>query len=85
MPNPFNPTTEIAYELPPGGAKVDLVVYDVQGRRVRALVDGFVDGGPHTATWNGLDDDGRALPTGVYFAYLHADGRRLSVKMVLLR
>jgi hypothetical protein len=85
VPNPFNPRTEIAYELPVAGGLVKLEIYDVRGRRVRTLVDGPVAGGTHTAVWNGLADDGRALPTGLYFARLRADGKESTVKMVLLR
>ncbi|MBU1676192.1 hypothetical protein KKA85_10475 [bacterium] len=85
VPNPFNPRTEIKYDLPATGGQVRLDIFDVMGRRVRTLVDGFVAGGPRTAVWDGLGDDGQALPTGVYFANLYTDGTRKTVKMVLLR
>ncbi|MBU1676193.1 hypothetical protein KKA85_10480 [bacterium] len=85
VPNPFNPRTEIKYYVLADGGQVRLDIFDVMGRRVRTLVDGFVSGGTQTAVWDGLDDDGLALPTGVYFANLYTDGAHKTVKMVLLR
>ncbi|MBC8426687.1 hypothetical protein H8E07_21445 [bacterium] len=85
VPNPFNPCTRILYDMPSDGGRVRLDIFDVMGRRVRALVDGFVNEGTRLAVWDGLDDGGQALPTGVYFANLYMDGTRKTVKMVLLR
>ena len=85
VPNPFNPRTEIKYDLPADGGRVRLDIFDVMGRRVCTLVDGFVAGGQQTTVWDGLGDDGEAMPTGVYFANLYMDGARKTVKMVLLR
>jgi len=85
VPNPFNPRTEIKYDMPAGGGHVRLVIFDVMGRQVRTLVDGVVAEGTRTAVWDGLDDDGQALPTGVYFANIYADNVRQTVKMVLMR
>lgn len=65
-PNPFNPMTRIAYDLPAAGP-VRLEVFDPRGRQVRVLVDGKVQGpGIASAGWDGLDQTGRPLPAGVY-------------------
>jgi len=83
-PNPFNPTTEIAYSLSERG-RVTLAVYDVLGRRVRTLVDRREDAGAHKARWNGLDDAGRSVPSGVYFYRMRAGRFVRTRKMVLIR
>jgi hypothetical protein len=72
-PNPFNPRTTIGYSLVRDGA-VTLDVYDLNGRRVRTLADGFQTAGDHRATWDGLDDGGRQLASGVYLVRLRGDG-----------
>jgi hypothetical protein len=84
-PNPFNPTTTIKYDLPEGG-NVSLIVYDVLGREVTNLVDGFEEAGYRAVTWNAT-----TVASGVYFARLNvADangGQRFTAvrKLVLLR
>ncbi len=84
-PNPFNPRTEIAYDLPADGAEVVLAIFDAMGRRVRTLVDGFQAGGTHTVAWDGMDDGGRLQPAGVYFARLRAGDAQQTIKMSLVR
>jgi hypothetical protein len=84
-PNPFNPATEIAYTLA-RDAGVTLVVYDLAGRRVATLVSGDRQGaGPHTATWDGTDQEGRRVASGTYFYRLQAEGNLLTRKMVLVQ
>jgi hypothetical protein len=83
-PNPFNPVTTIRYSTASPG-RVELTIYDVSGRRVRALVSGMQPAGVHTAVWDGRNDGGRQVAAGVYF-YRLAAGRSSSVrKMVILR
>jgi hypothetical protein len=85
FPNPFNPTTEIRYELP-APASVTLEVYTLSGRLVRSLLaDARQDGGKYAVVWDGRDGKGRAAASGVYFYRLVADGRALTKKMVLLK
>jgi hypothetical protein len=84
-PNPFNPATLIQYELPSAG-RVDLGVYDLSGRLVRVLVDGErLEAGKQTTPWNGRDDAGRAVASGVYFYRLEVGGEVLTRRMVLLK
>ena len=84
IPNPFNPTTLIRFELPER-ARVRLLVFDVQGRLVRTLVDGELQPGGQEIAWNGRDDDGRNVASGVYFYRLETPQTLVSRKMVLLR
>jgi hypothetical protein len=84
-PNPFNPSTMIRFALPDAAA-VTLRVYDVQGRLVRTLVDGVSKrAGVHEIEWNGTDDAGRAVSSGVYFYRLTAGTESLTRKAVLLK
>jgi hypothetical protein len=85
VPNPFNPATTIAYEIPAGGAEIRLEIVDVAGRHVRTLVDGFATEGSQRVTWNGLDDEGRKLPSGVYFYRLVGAEVEEMQKMLLLK
>ena len=84
VPNPFNPLTTIRYDLP-ANARVRLSIIDVAGRRVRTLVDEQQTAGSRSAIWNGRDDAGRAVASGVYFYVLDAGKERLTRKLVLLK
>ena len=83
-PNPFNPVTAIAYDVPVE-ARVAVRIYDVSGRRVRTLVDREARPGRHVATWNGRSDDGTMIASGIYFCEMEADGFRNVRKMLLLK
>ena len=71
--------------MPAAGGPVTLAVYDVRGRRVRTLVDAPQTPGPKTLVWNGRDDAGRPVTSGVYFSVLRTVAGRDVRKMVLLR
>ncbi|MCK4511038.1 carboxypeptidase regulatory-like domain-containing protein, partial [bacterium] len=84
-PNPFNPTTSVRYTVPRAGP-VDLRVYDASGRLVRTLVEtASHDAGRHSASWDGRDESGVEVATGVYFVRLTADSQSASSRMVLLK
>ena len=83
-PNPFNGHTAIRYRLPRAGP-VDLTVHDVLGRPVRRLVAEHQGAGPHLVTWDGADDDGHPVASGVYLYRLEAGEERLSRRLVLVR
>jgi hypothetical protein len=72
-PNPFNPATTIAMEIP-RESSVRVGIYDLQGRRVRELYSGQLDRGTHTFRWDGRDDASRGVAGGVYFFRLEAEG-----------
>jgi len=84
-PNPCNPRTSFCFVLP-DGAEVDLVVYDLAGRRQRQLLtDTWLPYGEHRIVWDGQDNGGRALPSGVYIARLTAGQTRLLQRVTLVR
>ena len=77
-PNPFNPETNISFSLPLSGEAV-LSIYDIQGREVARLIDGFQSAGSHTIVWNAEHQ-----PSGVYFARLFADGGQTQTRKLVL-
>ena len=82
-PNPFNPVTEITYEMGTAGhATIEIV--DIAGRRLARLVDGERAAGSHSVLWRGRDAAGRALPSGVYFCRFGAPGHYETRKMLLI-
>jgi len=85
-PNPFNPTTQIEFVVPEGGAqRVTLIVYDVTGARVTTLVDDVRTPGLQTVQWDGRDMNGNAVGSGVYFYRLLTGKTVLTKKMVMLK
>lgn len=85
FPNPFNPTTVIRYNVPAGGGKVTLRVYDATGRLVQTLVDGEESAGEKRVTWDGHNHSGMRVASGVYFYRMTAPGFAKTRKMVLLQ
>ncbi len=84
VPNPFNPRTTIAFDVPER-CSVTLRIYGVDGREVATLVDETRDAGTYEALWDGTDGRGADAASGVYFYVLDAGGLRLTQKMVLMR
>ncbi len=86
-PNPFNPQTTIRFDVPAeaGRVPVTLAVYTVRGERVRVLVDEARAPGSYASTWDGRDDHGVAVGSGVYFYNLRAGSYQTSRRMVLLK
>jgi hypothetical protein len=83
-PNPFNPTTTIAFSIAKD-SDVKLVVYDVAGARVRTLADGHRVANNYRLAWDGKNDAGESVASGVYFYRLTAGSFTTTKKMVLLR
>jgi hypothetical protein len=83
-PNPFNPETEISYGLP-RDCYVRLVIYNIAGQKVNTLVDEHQSAGYKTVSWNGEDDRGKKVASGIYFYKLEAGDFRESRKMVLIK
>jgi hypothetical protein len=84
FPNPFNPTTRIAFDLPEQ-ATAKLVVYNLLGQQVNVLTDRHMNAGHHVFDWNGLDAEGQLVASGVYFYELRAGDFVAKKKMLLLR
>jgi hypothetical protein len=78
-PNPFNPSTRIVYAVPQTGHAA-LCIYNISGRLVRTLADGYIEAGEHVAVFDGHD-----LTSGVYFAALRTASRTMTQKLLLLK
>lgn len=83
-PNPANPGTVISYDVRRGG-QVSLRLYDIRGRKVRELVDGWKAAGAHRAFWDGRDGAGRAVASGRYLAVFEEGGRRVRGAVTVVR
>jgi hypothetical protein len=83
-PNPFNPSTTVAFSLAQT-VDVSLAIYDVTGRLVRTLVNESRPAGNHKVTWNGLDDLGSRVASGVYFYRMRAGSFVATNKMLLMK
>jgi hypothetical protein len=83
QPNPFSPDTRINFDLPKAGP-AKLMIYSVNGRLIRRLVNDTRPAGRHTASWDGRDDAGEKVGSGIYFYQLVAPGVEESRRMILL-
>jgi hypothetical protein len=83
-PNPFNSSTALSYSLP-AATPVTLKVFDMRGRLVRSLMESDQDAGPHSALWDGKDDEGSTVPEGTYLVRLVAGGDPRSIKVIRSR
>ena len=83
-PNPFNPVTKLDYNLPLR-SKVNISIYNVLGQEIKILVNGVKEYGYHTITWNGKDNLGREMASGVYFARITSQSFTKTRKMLLVK
>ena len=84
FPNPFNPTTTLAFSLK-NAENVNLSIYDVAGRRVRELVNERRDRGAYKLVWDGQNDAGQIVASGVYFYKLTVGSFTDTKKMTILK
>ena len=84
FPNPFNPTTTLSFSLPEDG-RVTLVIYSLSGQQVRTIVDGLMSAGRQTVVWDGRDDHGNAVSSGVYLSRLVCGKNVATGRMVLVK
>lgn len=84
FPNPFNPSTRIAFELPKA-SHVTLIIYDVLGREVTEMTDRNYPAGYHEITWDGLNGEGEQVSSGVYFYRIATPNWTAAKKMLLLK
>lgn len=80
-PNPFNPATTIQYTVPGGRVKID--VYNILGQKIKTLVDKDMPTGSHQVVWDGTNDFGNPISTGVYICKIKSDAGIKTLKMVL--
>jgi hypothetical protein len=83
-PNPFNLSTTINFSLPEAG-HAELVIFNVMGQKVRNLLSGEMTPGEHSIVWDGCDDSGVPVTTGVYFSRLRNSGSTVSGRMMLVK
>ena len=83
-PNPFNPTTDIAFTLEQS-SNVNLTIFNVLGQKVKVLANDNKVAGTHTLRWNGLDEMGASVPTGLYFYTLTSGEKSITKKMALMK
>ena len=83
-PNPFNPITNLDYELPKR-SKVQILIYNVLGQQVKILLDEEQNYGSHSIFWDGLDQLGNEVSTGVYFVRMMTSSFTQTKKMLLLK
>jgi hypothetical protein len=84
QPNPFNPVTQISYQLPEA-CNVRLTIYNLRGQKVTTLYEGYQETGTHTLNWDGSDGDGRPLSSGIYLYRLEAGQFQQTRKMTLMK
>ena len=83
-PNPFNPVTTIAYDLPKRNS-VNLSIYNIMGFRIATLINGSEEAGYKKIVWDGTDDFGRTVSGGVYLVHIKAGNYEVSRKMLFLK
>ncbi len=83
-PNPFNPTTTIAFELPKSQS-VQLFLYNLNGQKVATLADGAFAAGVHQVVWDGRDEQGRQVTSGIYYYVLQTAESRIMKKLLLTK
>jgi len=83
-PNPFNPTTHIRFELEKQ-AHVKIVIYDALGKKTRTLINEQRAAGQYTLLWNGTNDDGQVVASGIYFYVMSSENFQSRKKLILLR
>ena len=83
-PNPFNPRTQFSYQLPSSGI-VHLAIYDLLGREIYTVIDGYQRAGMHNVLWTGVDNNGIPARSGVYFYKLISGSKTVTKKLVLTK
>ena len=83
-PNPFNPSTRITFSLPQR-SRITLEIYTVQGKRIRTLAAGMEEAGVHSMTWDGTDDRGRIVQSGLYLCRMKAPSYQTTIRMLFLK
>jgi len=84
FPNPFNPETTIVFSLPIEST-VSIDIYNIRGQKVKMLVNGSFESGHHEAIWDGKDDSGRSVSSGIYFYRVQTENDAATRRMLLLK
>jgi hypothetical protein len=83
-PNPFNPSTDVKFSLKEA-ADVQIDIFNIKGEKVKTLVNDHMEAAYHSVTWNGNDDQGRTVGSGIYFYKMRAGKYTSTKKMILMK
>jgi len=83
-PNPFNPTTTISFEIGESG-KTQVEIYNAKGQKIKTLLNEKMEIGQHSVIWNGKDDRGKHVSSGIYFYKVSVSGEQKVNKMIMLK
>ena len=83
-PNPFNPLTNITYDIK-SNSHVKVNIANIKGNHIRYLINEYQFSGTHSVLWNGRDDNGNPVPSGIYFYTMTVNKYRKSNKMILMK
>lgn len=83
-PNPFNPSTTIHYTLPVS-SEINITFYNVKGQKIRTLTEGMATAGTHQVNWNGQDQKGQSVSSGLYYCVLKTNNVTITTKMMLIK
>ena len=83
-PNPFNPTTKIAFEIGESG-KTKVEVFNVKGQKIKTLLNEKMEIGKHSVMWNGNDSNNKRVSSGMYFYKVTVNGNQKTNKMIMLK
>jgi hypothetical protein len=83
-PNPFNPETEIRFNTIPNSGHTEISIYNLRGRKIRTLVNEILPAGIQSVIWNGKNDEGSSVSSGIYFYKMHQGGEKIGIKKCLL-
>ncbi|MCL2063118.1 MAG: T9SS type A sorting domain-containing protein [Candidatus Cloacimonetes bacterium] len=84
FPNPFNPETEIRYSIG-NDENVSITIYNIRGQKVKNILNRFMEKGEHSVIWNGTDENGKYVSSGVYFYQMRVEDNIETQKMILLK
>jgi flagellar hook assembly protein FlgD len=83
-PNPFNPSTEIKFDLPVN-TNVSLEIFNIKGQKVMTLINDFYQAGSYSINWNGTDSNSKKVSSGIYFYKMTTEKETLIKKMMILK
>ncbi len=84
-PNPFNPETVISFSIAQSSSQVNLEIYNIRGQKVKTLINDELQSGMHTAIWDGKDDQGKSVSSGIYFYKMQNVDYSKTRKMILMK
>ena len=88
-PNPFNPETEISFQVAGDGEDIELIIYNIRGQKVKGYsksnIQYSINNDQYSIVWEGTDENNQSVPTGVYFYQVNTGSSKLTKKMLLLK